>query len=68
MMNKAKPNANLLRVMKEPERVAKRGKPPKGLLSSTMPAKLEQAGKETTVEQKGFRTESLTKIFVVDRH
>jgi hypothetical protein len=40
-MNKIEPNANLLKLMKEPERVAKRGKPPKGLLSSTLFARLE---------------------------
>jgi hypothetical protein len=38
---KIEPNVNLLKLMKEPERVAKRGKPPKGLLSSTILARLE---------------------------
>jgi ribosome-binding protein aMBF1 (putative translation factor) len=48
-MSKTEPSANLLRLMKEPERVAKKGKPPKGLLSSATPAKLEQTVKEAIV-------------------
>jgi ribosome-binding protein aMBF1 (putative translation factor) len=47
--NKVKPSANLLRLMKEPERVAKRGKPPKGLLSSTTPAKLEKTVRQAII-------------------
>jgi hypothetical protein len=40
-MEKAEPNANLLILQKESERVAKIGKPPRGLLSVVTVTRLE---------------------------